>query len=232
MAIVAAFASACAAPAPPPTRTVIRGVFLPPIPSAFDLEAVPLGRWAAYLQSTDGGEGFIIRHAVVAKGPEGVTIEQVTPTIEGGRFIMAFVYGAGQERTGQSRRNISQDGDDEPRDSGTTEAPLHPRIDPSKLLGTETITVRAGTFVAKHYRDRTKYGEQFDFWVDDAVFPFGIIKLESELKQDQNNIRRFNFELAATGDGATAQITKPVRPYDPEWYLKKKPRSPAPPPAK
>jgi len=183
---------------------------------------VPLGSWAVYLH-----DKLTFRYAVVAKGSEGVTIETAMPTIEGGRFVMAVLYGPDQERTGQSRGKAFQDDDNDPRDSGTTRAPRYPRIDPSKFVGTETMTVRAGTFVAKHYRDLTVYGEQIDFWVDDAVFPFGIIKVEAELKQDQIDVRRFTFELVSTGDGATAQITKPVKPYDPE-YGTKKANSPAP----
>ena len=45
------------------------------------------------------------------------------------------------------------------------------------------ISVRAGLFRAKHYRYRTPYGEQVDYWIDDSVAPIGLIKLEAEQKQ-------------------------------------------------
>lgn len=60
------------------------------------------------------------------------------------------------------------------------------------LLGTETITTPAGTFVCQHYRTKEKKAEpeEFegpklpedieDFWVSEKVTPFGIVKMRSK----------------------------------------------------
>ena len=62
----------------------------------------------------------------------------------------------------------------------------------------------SGTFRAKHYRDRTTYGEQVDFWIDDSVGPIGLIRLEAEQKQHPTIRAGFKFELVATGNDAVA----------------------------
>ena len=90
----------------------------------------------------------------------------------------------------------------------------YPRVDPSKLIGTEMISVRAGLFRAKHYRYRTPYGERVDYWIDDSVAPIGLIKLEAEQKQHSGFRGGFKFELVAMGSGAIPQVTKPARPFD------------------
>jgi hypothetical protein len=43
-------------------------------------------------------------------------------------------------------------------------------------MGIDTVSTRAGTFRARHYRDRTGYGEQVDYWIDDSVGPIGLIR--------------------------------------------------------
>jgi hypothetical protein len=97
--------------------------------------------------------------------------------------------------------NVFQVGDDEPMESpaiGPAQQP-YPAADPSKLLGTEMISVRAGLFRTKHYRYRTAYGERVDYWVDDSVAPIGLIKLEAE--QKQHTAFRGRLQVRAGGDG-------------------------------
>jgi hypothetical protein len=65
------------------------------------------------------------------------------------------------------------------------------------------------------------FGEQVDFWIDDGVWPIGVVKLESEQKQHPTLRGGFKFELVATGGAAIAQITTPARPFDPA-ILKKR----------
>ena len=74
--------------------------------------------------------------------------------------------------------------------------------------------MRVGTFRAKHYRDRTTYGEQVDVWMDDSVGPIGLVRLEAEQKQHPTIRAGFKFELVATGNDAVAQISDPARPFD------------------
>lgn len=46
-------------------------------------------------------------------------------------------------------------------------------------VGTETVTVPAGTFVCDHYRS-TDQGTTSDFWVAQKVHPYGMVKMTSK----------------------------------------------------
>jgi hypothetical protein len=196
------------------------------MPRAFDLEQVPVGSWAEYAWGlADLVESRRIeRLAVVARGPEGVTIEASEEETFDERVVQATTYGAGQELRGESRRNVFQLGDDEPMQAPARPARRYARIDPGTLVGTETITVRAGTFTAKHYRDRTAYGEQVDFWIDETVMPFGLVKLDAEQKQHPALSNHFNVELVGHGRDAVPLITRPARPFDVEYLKERGPK--------
>lgn len=45
-----------------------------------------------------------------------------------------------------------------------------------ELVGTETVTVPAGTFVCQHYRKQEK-GGTIDYWVSDQVTPYAMAKM-------------------------------------------------------
>jgi hypothetical protein len=218
--------AACAAPArqaappavPPPEELA---VWPPRMPCALDLDTVPLGRWAEYEETYLGSVTIKERVALVGKGAEGNTIETTTEMPSRDKTVFATVFAAPNPDSGVAAsprvvRNVFQVGDAEPMESpslGAAEQP-YPRVDPSKLVGVDTIRVRAGTFRAKHYRDRTAYAEQVDFWIDDSVGPIGLIKLDAEQKQHPTIHAGFQFELVATGNTAIAQITKPAQPFD------------------
>ena len=161
------------------------------------------------------GDDQRARRAGRAKGSEAVTLETTTETRPGDRTVFATVFAAtrdaGWRRDQQrvsgrattirwSRRRSG------PRSSRTRASTR------SKLVGTDMISVRAGPFRAKHYRYRTPYGEQVDFWIDDSVAPIGLIKLEAEQKQHSAFRAGFKFELVATGSGAIPQVTTPGAP--------------------
>jgi hypothetical protein len=211
---------ACAAPvkeAPPPVRAEEPFAVWPPrMPSAVDLDAVPLGRWAQYAETYLGSVTIRERVALVGKGAAGNLIETTTEMPTGEKTVFATLFAPAPEGGVQVVRNVFQVADDEPMQA----PPLppadqpYPRIDPRTLVGVDTITVRVGTFRAKHYRDRTTYGEQVDVWMDDSVGPIGLVRLEAEQKQHPTIRAGFKFELVATGNDAVAQISDPARPFD------------------
>ena len=45
-------------------------------------------------------------------------------------------------------------------------------------IGTESVTVPAGTFVCDHYRKQEKNGT-LDYWVSTKVSPYGVVKMTS-----------------------------------------------------
>lgn len=188
----------------------------PRMPSGIDLDLVPLGKWAQYEETYLGTVTIKERVALVAKGAEGNTLETTTVMASGEQTVFATVITGGIEGGGQVTANVFQVGDDEPMEA----PPLlpadqpYPRVEPSKLVGVDTVSVRAGTFRARHYRERTGYGERVDVWIDDSVGPTGVIKLEAEQKQHPTIRAGFRFELVATGSDAIPQITRAARPFD------------------
>jgi hypothetical protein len=193
-------------------------VWPPRMPSAVDLDMVPLGRWAEYEETYMAAVTIKERVALVAKGSEGNTLETTTEMPGGDKTVFATVFTGGREAdgAGQATSNVFQVGDDDPMESPPTapsQAP-YPRLDPKKLVGVDTVSTRVGAFRARHYRDKTAYGEQVDFWIDDTVGPLGLIKLEAEQKQHPTLRAGFKFELVATGGSAIRQITKPAVPFD------------------
>ena len=222
--------TACAAPvqqavAPPPPPPEAFAVWPPRMPTAFDFDDVPLGRWAEYEETYMGTATIKERVALVAKGSNGNTVETTTEMKPGQKTVFATSFVAAPEGGTRVVSNVFQVEGDAPMESpplGPAEQP-YPRVDPRKLVlvGIETVTVRVGTFRAKHYRDKTVFGEQVDVWVDDSVWPIGVVKLESEQKQHPTLRGGFKFELVATGGAAIAQITTPARPFDPAILRKR-----------
>jgi hypothetical protein len=186
------------------------------MPSAVDLDTVPLGRWAEYDETYLASVTIKERVALIGKGAEGNTIETTTDMRSGDKTVFATLFVPGDDGVARATSTVFQVGDTDPMESPPlppSQQP-YPRVDPSKLVGIDTITVRVGTFRAKHYRDRTSYGEQVDYWIDDSMGPIGLIRLESEQKQHPTNRAGFKFELVATGSDAIPQITRSAVPFD------------------
>ena len=47
-----------------------------------------------------------------------------------------------------------------------------------ELVGTESVTVPAGTFTCQHYRKQEKNGPA-DMWISTQVTPYGMVKMTS-----------------------------------------------------
>ena len=200
----------------PPIAATAGAIWPPRMPCAGNFEEVPLGKWADYEESYLDAATIKERVALVSKGSEAITLETTTETRPGDRTVFATVFAATRDVGWRVTSNVFQVADDDPMESpaiGPAQQP-YPRVDGSKLVGTDMISVRAGSFRAKHYRYRTPYGEQVDFWIDDSVAPIGLIKLEAEQKQHSAFRAGFRFELVAVGSGAVPQVTRPARPFD------------------
>jgi hypothetical protein len=73
-------------------------------------------------------------------------------------------------------------------------------------LGSDTITVPAGTFTCQHYR--TKSGGEV--WVSQKVSPYGLVKSKSN---------ESSMELTKVITGAKDQITGTPQPFNPQMMM-------------
>ena len=73
-------------------------------------------------------------------------------------------------------------------------------------LGSETITVPAGTFTCKHYRTKKNGG---DVWVSEKISPYGLVKSKTNDS---------SMELTKVVTGAKDQITGTPQPFNPQAF--------------
>jgi len=73
-------------------------------------------------------------------------------------------------------------------------------------VGTDTITVPAGTFICQHWKKKDGKG---DVWVNDKVTPFGMVK---EVSSGSSQV------LVKVISDAKDHITGPVTPFDPKIF--------------
>jgi hypothetical protein len=74
-------------------------------------------------------------------------------------------------------------------------------------LGSETITVPAGTFTCEHYRTKNGQGE---VWVSQKISPYGLVKSKSN---------DASMELTKVVTGAKDQITGTPQPFNPQMFM-------------
>ena len=74
-------------------------------------------------------------------------------------------------------------------------------------LGSESVTVPAGTFSCEHYRMKDGTG---DAWISDKVTPFGLVK-----SQDKDS----STVLVKTVGGVTDKITAAPVPFNPMVFM-------------
>jgi hypothetical protein len=73
-------------------------------------------------------------------------------------------------------------------------------------LGSETITVPAGTFTCQHYRSKSG-GE---VWISQKISPYGLVKFKSS---------DTSMELTKVITGAKDQITGTPQPFNPQMMM-------------
>jgi hypothetical protein len=197
----------------------------PPMPIALDLAKVPVGSWADYTMTVGQLAKMKMRMALVAKTPAGTIVET---TVDGemlaqlgGKMVMQVTLAPGAEKEGNAKKLVMQVGAGDPMEMPLemTGGKQFTKPNPKTLLKTETITVAAGTFKTKHYRDKSAKGEKVDFWISEDVPPFGLVKIEAEQKGNPQIKGPVIMELAAKGADAKAQVTKPAKPFDQAAFM-------------
>jgi hypothetical protein len=190
------------------------------MPLVVDMQKIEVGSWAEY-RMTMGSISLGSRWALVARDTRSNTLEL---TSKGGPvakpITLRLVLAADPTSEGKpSKPMVVQFGNDAPmlvpKDTPTQK---FQRPDPKNLVGEEEVTVPAGTFKASHHREKNAMGT-VDIWVNDTVFPLGIVKVVTSPEVDKNapaamQVPPAAMELVSTGKGAKPVITKKPQPFD------------------
>lgn len=209
-------------------------------PVAASLDKVPVGTWAEYQIKRGDEPARKLRHALVGKSGSTYVLESRSESPRGGRVITQTSVTSDPAAEGAVKKVVSQLGDAEPMEMPVRPhaegpppgSPPHGRDgrrmgmgrtsarflkpDPKALLGKETVKLVAGSFAAEHYRQVGPHGGTVDYWLSEDVGPFGLVKLEVDRPGGaEGNAGKVTMELVAKGKGATAEITKPAKPFDP-----------------
>jgi hypothetical protein len=159
---------------------------------------------------------------IVAKesvdGKDGYWMEIVTATEKGGNFVGKTLF---TKDDFQFRRMVIQ-----VPGQGAMEMPFNPNEGRKQSLqdtmsdwhsiGTESVTVPAGTFSCEHWKNDKNNSE---VWTNDKVTPFGMVKEVSP-----NNTMVLTKILTDMPD----QITSPVRKFDPQMMMQQRQQQPKP----
>jgi len=157
----------------------------PHIPGVFK----PVVGTGAQYQVARKGQNMLWAVAVVGKetveGNDGYWLEMRTEGGEGGGMIMKSLTVAHDGQT-EVKRMIMQASGQPPMEfpvgmmgmmrQGQQQAAKEEAL--GEKVGTETVTVPAGTFTCDHYR--SKYGDEpADIWISAKVPPHGLVKMTS-----------------------------------------------------
>lgn len=192
------------------------GVGVPALAAAQDacgdlLKAPAVGGWGEYLVDVPAGDDLKVRFAVVGQetradkqlvwfemrvdGGQGRMVSQVLVpgyphasaaiedvVLQPPRRAPIRLSGLLLDRARKSPSRLSQS--------------IADGCGSAKLVGEERITVPAGTFSAKHYRNAERNS---DIWVAAGV-PFGVVKMTDQTDST-------SFELTASGKDAKSSVT-------------------------
>jgi hypothetical protein len=207
----------------------------PPLPLAVDLAKVPVGTWAEYGVLDGGGSKMTMRMALVGRTGPNVDLETRMSGASLGAMGQATMRltmpsGTGATTSSNLKDLVIQMGDSEPMMMPPNMAAMRgqafSRPDPKKRVGSEKVTVPAGTFDTQHYRNKGPAGETVDVWVSKEVPPFGLVKQTSVGIPGSKG--PLTIELASKGGDAKRTITKTPRPFDVAALMKQIQAVPSP----
>lgn len=172
------------------------GGMLGNMPSMPGLSNPTVGSGSEYLVTTKGKEMDV---ATVALGKEDVAgasgfwMEmRMTGAETGGEMVMKSLYVTTGAQTGVKRMIIQRPGQPPMEMPGMMMSMMqqhqpHPAAAPSgdagsgdrgELVGTESVTVPAGTFSCQHYHKQEQHGP-VDMWISTDVSPYALVKMTS-----------------------------------------------------
>lgn len=193
-----------------------------------DLKNAPVGSWADYTIRT-GADTVTARWAFLGRDAKGNTLELTMtggppPQKQLGPILTRFVLVP--EPVGVSRpikQMVMQIGDRAPMELNPDQPGLpgmkFQNPDPKTLVGRETITVPAGTFQTRHFRERWAEST-VDSWLSDEVPPLGLVRTTITPTPGTPGpggkpMPPVTQELTARGQGARPTLTRAAAPYPP-----------------
>jgi hypothetical protein len=163
-----------------------QSVFRPPqMPGAFQ---PVVGSGATYQIKTANNPDVQFSYAVVGKEGDAYWMEIRSATPRGSMVMKQLMSMPGAGQTPQIQRMIMQAAGQPPMEMpvsmlqgaagrSSMQGGSGPRALGEKV-GTETVTVPAGTFECEHYRSASN-GKTADVWVSAKVSPYGLVKMIS-----------------------------------------------------
>jgi hypothetical protein len=201
----------------------------PPTPLGIEIAKVPVGSWADYEVAMGTQPAAKSRMALVGKTADSASIELVA-TANGNHTVGQAVVEPGKGSAAPvTKKLLMQVGSNDPMEMPPELAASKrfKRMDPKSLVGSETITVPAGSFKTKHYREKTGDGDDVDYWISDQAPPLGLVKMRAEIAKALAKagappgamVGPMKMELAARGKDAKPEITKPAKPFDQAKFM-------------
>jgi len=164
------------------------------MPSMPGLQNPTVGSGAEYLITSKGKEMDVTTVALGKEsvdGASGFWMEQrITSAEMGGEMVMKSLTVVSESQSGVKRMIIQRPGQPPMEMPGMMMSMMqsHQRSSPSaaaggkadrgELVGTESITVPAGTFSCQHYRKQESNGP-VDVWISTDVSPYAMVKMTS-----------------------------------------------------
>jgi hypothetical protein len=180
-----------------------------------------VGSGAAYDITTSEGRHMNVEFAIVGKetvnGKDAYWMEWTVPGMGGGDMIMKTLTVVGDSTV--TSRTIMQLAGRPPMEMpqqmtgrmGNQSVPSDIRS-VAEDVGSESITVPAGTFSCEHYRMKDGSG---DSWVSNKVAPFGVVKHQGK---DSTMV------LTKVITGAKDKIIGTPQPFNPMGMMQQPPR--------
>jgi hypothetical protein len=173
-----------------------------------DLDFTPVvGQWAEYQMTPKGEKSMTMRISIVGREDDDYWYETVMTGEKGEKMISKMLVSGDPQDTENLKRMIVKSGDEPAMEmpvqmmammGGMEEAEESETEAAMADLGSESVTVPAGTFDANHWQFTADDGV-FDAWIRAGVGPYGVVKSSSE---------DFEMVLVAQGDKAATLITE------------------------
>jgi hypothetical protein len=182
-----------------------------------------VGLGSAYQMETKGEGKMEMEIAIVgaetSEGKPGHWVEQTINHPREGQIVMRTLM-AMDGKDLRTLRMVFQQGDSEPMEMSTEmmgmmgqqqKAQKSDVREEAERVGTETITVPAGTFECEHWRSKDKAS---DYWVSEKVSPWGLVKLTS---------KDANMTLVRVITNAKTKIRGTPKKFDPAEMMRQRP---------